>query len=83
MTAPTWETTTITTPTLPKIPRGWKKADGKTRHVKSGEVDVMGGSGIIYRKVKAKDLTTAWTDGDIITYRVCKPKKRVTVRKAR
>ena len=63
-----------------KIPRGWKKADGKTRHVAKGRVDVMGVSGIIYTNCKAKDLTTAWTEGCIIAYRECKPsEKRHTI----
>jgi len=66
-------------PSLPKIPRGWKKADGKTRHVTKGTVDLMLKNGEKLLGRKAKLIVHAWADWDtpydIIAYRVCKPKK--------
>jgi hypothetical protein len=67
-------------PTPPKIPRGWKKADGKTRHIKTGLVDIMWGDGDIHLKQLAKFYHDAWIKSDfktldIIAYRECKPKK--------
>jgi hypothetical protein len=72
-------------PSLPKIPKGWKKADGKTRHVKTGLVDIMWGDGAIDLKQQAKAYRDAWIKSDckvldIIAYRVCKPsEKRHTI----
>jgi hypothetical protein len=65
---------------LTKIPKGWKKADGKTRHVKTGLVDIMWGDGAIDLKQLAKRYHDAWIKSDfktldIIAYRKCKPKK--------
>lgn len=76
---PAWETTTITTPVLPPIPRGWKRADGKTRHVTKGYCDVMLECGAIHRNCKASDWTVSWYDGYIIAYRVRKPVKNQKV----
>jgi hypothetical protein len=63
-----------------KIPKVWKKADGKTRHVKTGLVDIMWGDGAIDLKQLAKRYHDAWIKSDfktldIIAYRKCKPKK--------
>jgi hypothetical protein len=65
-----------------KIPKGWKKADGKTRHVKTGLVDIMWGDGAIDLNQLARVYQDAWIKSDskvldIIAYRVCKPKKPV------
>jgi hypothetical protein len=65
-----------------KIPKVWKKADGKTRHVKTGLVDIMWGDGAIDLKQLAKRYHDAWIKSDfktldIIAYRECKPKKPV------
>jgi len=70
-------------PTLPKIPRGWKKADGKTRHVKTGYLDVILRNGHMRRNDKADEWDESWFDGNIFAYRVRKPNKRkaVTVKK--
>jgi hypothetical protein len=69
-------------PSLPKIPKGWKKADGKTRHVKTGLVDIMWGDGAIDLNQLARVCRDSWKKSDskcfdIIAYRVCKPKKPV------
>jgi hypothetical protein len=65
-----------------KIPRGWKRADGKTRHVKSGKVDIIQRDGIKTLDAPADLITEilwstehAVTPYDIIAYRVRKPVK--------
>ena len=74
--------------TLPKIPRGWKRADGKTRHVTRGKMDIMWGNGYIERDAKASSYMFAWEESnvpslDIIAYRVRKPVKKVFSQKAK
>jgi hypothetical protein len=71
-----------------KIPRGWKKADGRTRHVKTGKVDLILRDGTKNFDISARSIAYIWsteftvTPYDIIAYRVSKPaKKRVTVKK--
>jgi hypothetical protein len=73
----------VHTPSEPepiKIPRGWKKADGKTRHVTAGKVDTIHRCGDIHKDVPARHWGAAWVsadrDLDIIAYRVCKPSEK-------
>jgi len=66
-----------------KIPRGWKKADGKTRHVTAGKVDTLHRCGATHKYVDASHWVASWVsadrDLDIIAYRVCKPVKNQKV----
>jgi hypothetical protein len=68
-------------PELPKIPRGWKRADGKTRHVTKGRVDIIQRDGSQFFENSCNELRSAWLHSsaaygwEIIAYRVRKPVK--------